>query len=163
MRRTVVNANRFRLAGDFLGRPDNASSKTVWFYNQVNDDSGMGAVCTWGGRCVRIAKLSNFICGYACRKIGVEQMLQEISQGSGTSNDQTAYSSWRCGEALAAGTMTLDGCASRIGQLSWDSGDQKVRRLWPNLDSADNFVSPSCYYNPNTQFTAPGFLYMEDP
>ena len=150
-------------AGDFLGRPDNASSRTVWFYNQVNDDSGMGAVCTWGGRCVRIAKLSNFICGYACRKIGVEQMLQEISQGSGTSNDQTAYSSWRCGEALAAGTMTLDGCASRIGQLSWDSGDQKVRRLWPNLDSADNFVSPSCYYNQNTQFTAPGFLYMEDP
>ena len=150
-------------AGDFLGRPDNASSKTVWFYNQVNDENGMGAVCTWGGHCVRLAKLSNFLCGYACRKIGVNQLLQEFAQLSGTANDTTAYSSWGCGEALACGTMTLDGCAARIGQLSWESGDQKIRKLWPNDAPADNFVVPNLFFNPNTQFTAPGFLYMEDP
>ena len=60
-------------------------------------------------------------------------------------------------------TMTLGGCASRIGQLSWESGDRKIRNLWPNNAPADNFVVPECYFDPNTQFTAPGFLYLEDP
>ena len=33
----------------------------------------------------------------------------------------------------------------------------------PLREPADNFVSPDSYHNPNTQFTAPGFLYMENP
>ena len=151
-------------AGDFLGRPDNASSRTVWFYNQVNDDSGMGAVCTWKGRCMRIAKLSSFLCGYACEKIGVSQPLQDASQVAGTGNDASASSSWFAGESFAEGLLTLDECAEIIATASWtDSGSEKVRKLWPNLAPADNFVQPALYFNPNTQFTAPGFLYMEDP
>ena len=151
-------------SGDFLGRPDNASSRTVWFYNQVNDESGMGAVCTWKGRCLRISKLSSFFCGYACEKIGVSQPLQDASQASGTGNDASASSSWLAGEFYAEGGLTLDECAEIIADASWtDSGSEKVRKLWPNLAPADNFVPPTRYLNPNTQFTAPGFLYMEDP
>lgn len=33
----------------------------------------------------------------------------------------------------------------------------------PLREPADNFVSPDSYHDPNTQFTAPGFLYMENP
>ena len=149
-------------AGDFLGRPDNGSSRTVRYYNQVND-SGMGAVCTWNGRCVRLAKLSNFICGYACEKTGVSQVLQDISQGSGTSNDSSATASWLAGEFYAEGLMTLDQCSEVMSETSWESGDEKVRRLWPNNAPADNFAVPDMFFDPDTQFTAPGFLYMEDP
>ncbi len=151
-------------AGDFLGRPDNASSPTVWYYNQVNDDSGRGAVCTWNGRCMRIAKLSDFLYGYACEKLGVSLALQDMSQGSGTWNDASATSSWLAGVFFAEGMITLDGCAELIAEASWsDSGGEKVRKLWPNLAPADNFVTPDCFWDPNTQFTAPGFLYMENP
>ena len=113
---------------------------------------------------MRIAKLSSFLCGYACEKIGVSQPLQDASQVAGTGNDASASSSWFAGESFAEGLLTLDECAEIIATASWtDSGSEKVRKLWPNLAPADNFVQPALYFNPNTQFTAPGFLYMEDP
>jgi hypothetical protein len=37
-------------AGDYTGRPNNAATPTLRAYNQVNDSSGFGAVCTWKGR-----------------------------------------------------------------------------------------------------------------
>ena len=151
-------------AGDFRGRPDNASSRTVWYYNQVNDDDGLGAVCTWKRRCMRVAKLSSFLVGYACEKIGVLKAFQDLSQLSGTINDSSAADSWLAGEFFARNMLSLDQCAEAIAQASWaDSGGDKVRKLWPNLAPADNFVEPDSFWNPNTQFTAPGFLYMEDP
>jgi len=60
----------FVLHGDYLGRPDNILSKTVWCYNAVNDYTGMGACATFGGLPVRVAKLSNFFVGYCSRRIG---------------------------------------------------------------------------------------------
>ena len=50
-----------------------------------------------------------------------------------------------------------------MSETSWESGDEKVRRLWPNNAPADNFAVPDMFFDPDTQFTAPGFLYMEDP
>jgi hypothetical protein len=48
----------------------------------------------------------------------------------------------------------------------WDDDDDpnhKNMRLWPNPESADNYVAPNLFYKPDTQFTAPGFLYMGSP
>ena len=58
-------------AGDYLGRPDNTLTPTVWAYNQINTSSkmGMGGVATWRGVPVRVAKLSNFIVAYTARRI----------------------------------------------------------------------------------------------
>ena len=113
---------------------------------------------------MRVAKLSSFLVGYACEKIGVLKAFQDLSQLSGTINDSSAADSWLAGEFFARNMLSLDQCAEAIAQASWaDSGGDKVRKLWPNLAPADNFVEPDSFWNPNTQFTAPGFLYMEDP
>lgn len=58
-------------AGDFHGRPDNARSPTVWVYNQVNERTGMGAVATWGGLPIRVAKLNNFWFGYVGTRLEI--------------------------------------------------------------------------------------------
>lgn len=55
--------------GDYLGRVDTISRPTVWRYNQVNDSTGMGAVATWCGVPVRMAKVSNFMVGYATTRL----------------------------------------------------------------------------------------------
>ena len=150
-------------AGDFLGRPDNQSSPTVWYYNQINERNDFGAVVTWGGKCVRLTKLSNFFVAYACQKIGVTDFNQTLSQLTGTRNGLSAEASWECGVDLANGIMTLSACARVIGTSSWLEGDEKVQRLWPNLAPADNLVEPNSFANPNTQFTVPGFLRMSEP
>lgn len=150
-------------AGDFLGRPDNQSAPTVWYYNQVNESNDFGAVVTWGGKCVRLAKISNFFVAYACQKIGVTAFNQTLSQLTGTRNGLSGAASWEYGVDLANGTTTLSACASAIGTYSWLEGDEKVQRLWPNRAPADNFVEPNGFVNPNTQFTVPGFLRMSEP
>ena len=45
----------------------------------------------------------------------------------------------------------------------WNESDAKNRRLWPNSAPVDNFIAPSLWRNPDTEFTSPGFLYMENP
>ena len=65
--------------GDYLGRPNNASAPTVRKYNQVDND-GMGAVATWCGVPVKVAKASNFMVAYACRRIGVHPALAWASR-----------------------------------------------------------------------------------
>ena len=150
-------------AGDCRGRPDNAASPTVRFYNEVSNANGFGAVCTWNGKCVRLAKISNFLVAYACQKIGVRAFLQDLSQWSGTRNGDSAVVSWDCGVDLANGTKTLVECARWIGNTSWREGDEKLMKLWPNPASADNFAEPDSIVDYDTQFTIPGFLRMEDP
>ena len=57
--------------GDFRGRPDNnlPQNKTVRYYNQISDESFMGAVGTWCGLPIKSGKMSNFVVGYACQKL----------------------------------------------------------------------------------------------
>ena len=43
--------------GDYLGRVDSVAKPTIWCCNQVNDYTGMGAVATWCGVSVRMAKV----------------------------------------------------------------------------------------------------------
>jgi len=152
-------------AGDYSGRPNNNSSPTIWTYNQVNAD-GMLAVATWKGKPIRIAKISNFMVGYAARKIGVNPVFAWISQIIGTPNDASATKSWDAGWALAGGTGSYDTTVSALVSDIWDDDDdpgQKNMKLWPNTALCDNFVLPTSICDFDHQFTSPGFLYMTNP
>lgn len=45
----------------------------------------------------------------------------------------------------------------------WDDADDKNQKLWPNISATDNYVEPNSFYDPDRQFTSPGFLYMTNP
>ena len=151
-------------AGDYLGRPDNASTPTVWVYNQVNTSSslGMGAVGTWKGKPVRVAKISNFIVGYAARKIGVNSVSAWISQVIGTLNDSAASKSWDAGWDIAGGASYNTTVSALVADI-WDDADEKNQKLWPNTSATGNFIVPNSFYDADHQFTSPGFLYMANP
>jgi hypothetical protein len=159
-RRWFINSG----AGDYLGRPDNASTPTVWVYNQVNTSSsfGMGAVGTWKGKPVRVAKISNFMVGYAARKIGVNSVSAWISQVIGTWNDSAASKSWDAGWDIAGGA-SYDTTVTALVADIWDDADDKNQKLWPNTSATGNYVVPNSFYDPDHQFTSPGFLYMTSP
>ena len=143
--------------GDYLGRPDSAIKETVWEYNQVNDDTGMGAAATWFGLPIRIAKVSNFMVGYATTKIGVCSFLQYLSQLVGTLNDDSARLSWDAGVAVANGSNYVEYVSAMISN-SWSEVDEKVSRLWPNVLPCDNHVDGDSLTDYNFQFISPGFL-----
>lgn len=151
-------------AGDYLGRPDHSSSPTVWVYNQVNTSSsfGMGAVGTWKGKPVRVAKVSNFMVGYAANKIGVDPVFAWMSQVIGTFNDSAASKSWDAGWDIADGDPYNTTVTALVADI-WDDADDKNQKLWPNTSAANNHVAPNSFYDPDTQFTSPGFLYMSNP
>jgi hypothetical protein len=149
-------------AGDYLGRPDNASYPTVWAYNQVSSD-GFGAVATWKGIPIKIAKMSNFIVAYAARKIGVrstEAWIANFLIGHG--NDVSATESWNAGWDVAAGS-SYDSTVATMVKYVWDKSDGKNEKLWPNYPPVDNYVAPDSWGDPDHQFTSPGFLYMTNP
>ncbi|HMP83683.1 MAG TPA: lamin tail domain-containing protein [Verrucomicrobiota bacterium] len=148
-------------AGDYLGRPNNSSWPTVWAYNQI-DAGGMGAVATWNGTPIRIAKISNFMVAYGARKIGVNPVFAWISQVLGSFNDSAASKSWDAGWDVAGGASYSATVAALVVDV-WDEADEKNRKLWPNSGSCDNFVSPNSISNFDNQFTSPGFLYMTSP
>lgn len=151
-------------AGDYLGRPDNASSPTVWTYNQVTAN-GYLAVGTWKGKPIRVAKISNFMVGYAAHKINVNPVFAWASQLKGTRNDASATKSWNAGWALADGG-TYDTSVTALVADIWDKDDdagRKNMKLWPNTSATDNYVVPNSFSDPDHQFTSPGFLYMANP
>ena len=143
--------------GDFRGRPDNANifNKTVRYYNQVDDETGLGAVATWDACPIRVAKLSNFVDGYACQKLEVTPTRMGIAQGIGTSNDESARRSWQAGVAVACGTNRNEMVSVLVTSV-WDKADIKTKRLWPNNSSTDNFRP--FFISPNERFTTPGFV-----
>lgn len=151
-------------AGDYLGRPDTITSPTVWVYNQVNTSSlfGMGAVGTWKGKPVRVSKISNFMVGYAARKIGVNSASAWLSQVLGTWNDSAASKSWDAGWDIAGGA-SYEATVTALVTDIWDEADDKNQKLWPNTNIADNYVVPNSFHDPDHQFTSPGFLYMNNP
>ena len=124
-------------AMDYPGRVDNTAHPTVWRYNQVNDESGFGAVATWHGIPVRMAKLGNFMAGYGTELLGVWRISQSISQFLGTGNDATATASWNAGVAVAQGGDVALVTAQMVTN-TWNVADQKERNLWPNASQADN-------------------------
>jgi hypothetical protein len=154
-------------AGDYRGRPDvlqvaNDPYQTVWCYNQVNDESGLGSVATWAGIPVRMAKISNFTVGYAAAKIGVSSWRQSLSQLLGEENDLSASASWDAGVAVAGGT-DYGTTVSNLVRNIWNKADEKNQKLWPNPMPAENHVAPEAVFNFNYVFCSPGFLYMTNP
>ena len=150
-------------AGDYLGRPDTPLSPTVRMYNEVNDVTGMGAVGTWFGVPVRVAKASDFIVGFACKIIGVSPFNAWISQILGSRNDGSAKKSWDAGWKLGKGEAFYDKLGPTLVKDIFDEGDEKNMNLWPNPNPATNHYPGKVYVNPNTQFISPGFLEMKKP
>lgn len=149
--------------GDYLGRADNASSKTCVRFNPVNDTSGFGSVVTWFGVPVRMAKVSNFLVGYAQEKIGVLSFVAYFGRGAGTYDDASAAASYGLGWNIAAGTKSYSTDTVTMLQANFYGSDVKNTRLWPNTATADNHVSSSAITDYNTQFCSPGFTQITSP
>lgn len=154
----------FSASGDFLGRPDNGSSRTTWKYNQVNTGQkwGWGAVGTWRGYPTRVAKASNFLVGFACRRLGMIHGEGQLGQLLGTPNDLSAQKSWDAGWSIGGGEPYATTTENLLRDI-WDEAGVKNRRLWPNGAAADNHVAPELFYDPDIQFKSPGFLYDVNP
>ena len=146
--------------GYYRGRPDNRDSPTVWFYNQVNDTDGLGAVGTLFGHSVRVEKLSNFIAGYTCVKLGVPWTERVLSQAIGTSNDDSAHLSWQAGEAVASGADFDRAISYFVNSIRLED-DAKTGRLWPNPVPADNHRGAPGHGDFNVEFSSPGFIYAQ--
>jgi len=155
--RWFVNAG----AGDYLGRPDNTNSRTFWKLNQVSSN-GMGAVATWFGYPTRVGKMSNFMVGYAARKIGVLSFSGWIAQIIGTSNDPSAIQSWNAGWDVGGGADYTTTVSALVKDI-WNKADDKNKRLWPNPLALDNHVPRATHTDVDREFSSPGFLYMTSP
>ena len=148
--------------GDYLGRVDNATWRTVWNYNQVNDLSGMGAVATWHGVPTRMAKVSNFLVAYETERIGVwavSQWLARLNYGRndfGVDADDSASESWNAGVDVANGG-DFGATTLTFVTNAWSSAGDKERKLWPNPSAADNHTTPFLGIDWNYNFVSPGF------
>lgn len=146
--------------GYYRGRPDNVNKPTVWYYNQVRDSDGKGAIGTLLGVPIHIEKLSNLLAGYACEKLEVPIEEQGLSQLYGTSNDESAGLSWVIGMRLANG-----GDFSReVGYLATNAyqwASEKCRKVWPNTAPVDNHRGSFGHGDFNVEFSSPGFIYCE--
>jgi len=123
-------------AGDYTGRPDNADTPTVWAYNQVDDDSGFGAVCTWKGRSVRLTKPSNFILGYAMQQMGTSRAKAQagtLSLRNILGWNFTDSASVGAGWDVANGA-NYDTTVSALVNYIWmhEEENDKSRKVWPN-------------------------------
>ena len=152
--------------GDYVGRVDSAARPTVWFYNQVEDHYGYGAVATWHGVPVRVAKMSDFMVGYACESLGIWHLSQWLSQLFGQPNDESAAMSWAAGVEVAGGAA-FDEQTAALATNAWPTADLKTRRLWPNPAAADNHRTEASLsgttYDFNFIFVSPGFLQKGYP
>jgi len=149
--------------GDYTGRPDNADTPTAWVHNQVNDESGFGAVCTWRGRPVRLTKPSNFILGYAMQQIGISRAKARRGTGLFTITETTDRASVGAGWDVANGG-NYDTIVSDLVDYIWthEVENDKSRKLWPNPNPPDNYKGSSSddLFNYSTGYGAPGFLFM---
>jgi len=160
-------------AGDYVGRPDNQLTPSVWYYGQVNTVGGeeyrLGATCTWKGRPVRLTKPSNFILGYAMQQIGISRTLAQ----SGTLADPTwkKLIEWNFTDmaSVGAGWDVANGAnygttVSNLVNTIWanESADDKSKKLWPNPNAPDNYQGSSTHNGIvyNIEYGAPGFLFM---
>ena len=145
-------------AGDYLGRPDNQQCQTTWRYNQVNDQSGLGAVATFYGYPTRLAKLNNMTVGFGSQLLGVSNFRQRLAQHIGVANDATATMSWSCGTGLVAPGVNISSNCAACAKAMWNVADDKVKRLWPNNLPADNHDPYSPTVNYNFYFISPELI-----
>ena len=145
-------------AGDYLGRPDNQQCQTTWRYNQVNDQSGLGAVATFYVYPTRLAKLNNMTVGFGSQLLGVSNFRQRLAQHIGVANDATATMSWNCGTGLAAPGVNISSNCAACAKAMWNVADDKVKRLWPNNLPADNHDPYSPTVNYNFYFISPELI-----
>lgn len=150
----------------YQGRPDNGSSKTVWHYNQVNDITGLGAICTLAGVPIRLEKLSNLSAAYICSKINVPPEDMREASHLGTKNDPTANLNWDVGLLIAqSNRANFACCISNMVRDCWyliNDASRKQQRLWPNNSLADNhIVSPTNSFDFNVNFASPGLLDID--
>ena len=149
--------------GYYRGRPDSLRCPTVWYYNQVNDDSGLGAVGTLCGCPVRIEKLANLLCGFTCEKLGVSPTEQWLAQYLGTPNGESANLSWAVGVALAhdADHEPTLGAFVRAAWAADREGNARFSALWPNPEPTDNHRTTAGHGDFNHEFSSPGFIYLD--
>jgi hypothetical protein len=122
----------------------------------------MGAVGTWFGTSVRVAKMSNFVVGYGTRKIGVSAASNWLAQLIGTSNDGAAQKSFDAGWNVGGGASYAATAEALVKDI-WDEADEKTRRLWPNTKPLDNQIDRVSHYDMDRNFSHPGFLEMTYP
>ena len=158
--------------GDYLGRPNNVNSQTVWIYNEVSTNReskwGQGAIATWFGMPIRIAKVSNFLVGYTMEKIDVPPSVQLPAQLEGNKSDpfnKTSLGSFYAGVNLAKNKIEYGDIETLVYDMYNDKFpiffDTKVTKLWPNVSEVDNFATYTSLFNPDYEYTNPGFLYID--
>lgn len=144
--------------GDYHGRVDSATRRTVRHYNQI-DDGGeyFGAVATLNGMPIRIAKLSNFLVSYTTASLGVNEMMRQASRMLGTDDDLSAAISWNAGAEVAA-NGNFDAVTAFMATNAFRFGDMKVHFLWPNDAPADNHLPSRLISDFNENFCSPPFI-----
>ena len=172
-RRRKISPTKFKLCrhlfysqgnGDYLGRPDNPAHPTVWYHNQVNNETGKGPAGTWFGHPTRISKASNLIVGYAMRRIGANDLEMYLSQLFGT---------WQRGheemfeivDDLVASPNNYAAIVSNAVHTVWlrtrNDDSDRASFVWPSPVPLTNHVETDCEPNYDFQFFSPGFLYFE--
>jgi len=159
-------------SGDYVGRPDNQNTPSVWYYGQISDayddTGGLGAVCTWKGHPVRMSKMTNFLVAYAFQKLGVNYLSAKIGlAGSafGTGDGTTASKSWDTGWDFAKDGGNYDIIATNLVDYIWthEEDDDKSRKPWPNPNTPDNNGGSPLFheFDHNRHYAVPGFLFQE--
>jgi hypothetical protein len=159
-------------SGDYVGRPDNQNTPSVWYYGQIsdaNDDTGgLGAVCTWKGRPVRMSKMTNFLVAYTVQKLGVNYLRAKVGlAGSafGTSDGVTASQSWDEGWNFSENGGTYETIVINLVNYIWthEEDDDKSKKPWPNPNTPDNDGGSPLFedFDHNRQYAVPGFLFKE--
>ena len=146
--------------GNYLGRPDCWDQPTVWYYNQVRDDIGEGAVGTLAGVPIRVAKLSNLVTAYTCEGLGVLRISQWISHLIGHLTDESEHITWRYGNDIWNGAE-YENAISNMVREAWNAVNDKTINVFPNLLPVENWSSDPDGTNWNHRFYSPGFLSQE--
>jgi len=163
-------------SGDYVGRPDNQATPSVWYYGQVQTIKnppktyGLGAVCTWKGRPVRMAKMTNFIVGYTMQQFGVSHFRATGGLWTslfGTPDGPTATASFDAGWYLAQNGGDYNTVVSSLVNYIWtnEKPDDKTKKPWPNPNppGSGNFGGTSQdSMDLDRQYGVPAFLFRAD-
>jgi hypothetical protein len=164
--------------GDYVGRPSNEESSAVWYYGQVatgnltDQNYGLGVVCTWKGRPVRMGKISNFITAYGIQKLGVPYAVAKVAvQNVITTPDRlnaTASKSWDDGWSLAQGGNYNTIVAALVDYIwTHEVPSDKTRQPWPNPNppDANSYLESTLleFFNYDRNFATPEFLKRTEP
>ena len=114
-------------AGDYVGRPDNNANPSVWYYgqvataNQTDPNFGLGVVCTWKGRPVRMSKITNFVVAYTMQQLGMNYLRAKLGIMTiiATEDGTTASKSWDTGWDYARDGGDYETVVSELSDFIW--------------------------------------------